>query len=75
MKAVFIILSLFCVPDQNIRAAREIDNILYPLDKKIMILIEEENRRKISLEKIRKHRAEMPSCPIEIDYWDNLNCA
>lgn len=72
---IFCMLLYASPSNQNIDAAKSIDDELYPLEKRIILMIQEESRRLKGLEKRREMRANMPSCPIEVDYWYNLNCA
>jgi hypothetical protein len=74
MITLLLMISLSIHP-QDIEAAKITDAKLYPVDRKIILLIEEEARRLRGLINLRKRRASMPACPIEPNYWYNLDCA
>ena len=74
MSTLLLLISIISNP-QDTNAAQIIDNELYPPNRTIIILLEEETRRIKGLERIRKMRAEMPACPIQTNYWRDFDCA
>lgn len=50
------------------KAIDALNKALYPLDHKLIMLIQKEAQR-------IQHRAQTPGCPIDPGFWYNLNCA
>jgi len=74
MIALLLMISVAIHP-QDVSAAKIADTDLYPTDRKIILLIEEEDRRLKGLINLRKRRANMPACPIETNQYNLINCA
>lgn len=60
------------VSPRNTEAIKAMERELYPEDRQLIMLIKEEARR---IRLIRERSASLPVCPIEPDYYWNLNCA
>ena len=60
---------------QDTGAIKTLERELYPQDRRIIMLIQEEAKRLRLLKEYKERQATLPSCPIEVGYWYNLDCA
>jgi len=70
MKAILLMLHLAAsdISAVDQQATEDLNKALYPLDHKLIMLIQKEAQR-------LRLRAQAPGCPIDPDFWYNLNCA
>ena len=73
MKSLLLIIMMAApaTHPQDVKAGKELERALYPIDRQIIMIIKEEVRR---IKLLRKRNASLPVCPIDPGTYWNIEC-